>query len=345
MAARSARSCFDINCIGVPGVRRDRAKCCRRTTSARRPGRTTTSRCSRTSRSRASRSSSSASGSSTSSTRRSRRPNVDPQRHRPHAGHRVQPHGGQRAERRRRHGRTACATRPAGSASRENTNRQLRQDQPPPRPPDHRVRAEVLLLDFSRTTWGRSASSDQSDSAGEGHGPPLLFLRRGTSPRPPPPRRFVTIEVCVRVSWSSAQVMCSRSFRSAMSAAVVLCVLVLGPGRATRRRPTRCSRGVWSCTRPAICWGPCRTTRLRSRRSPTAPTSAPNLGAAYVGLGRIDEGIAQYRKALEVEGRPRDSSEPGARALQVRTHRRRGGRVRARPRGRPGEQAGSAAAR
>ena len=63
------------------------------------------------------------------------------------------------------HGRITCPTAsvafvdgvcdPTGGFSFDQTHEaELRQDQPAPRPPHHRVRAEVLLLDFSRLTCG-----------------------------------------------------------------------------------------------------------------------------------------------------------------------------------------------
>ena len=113
---------------------------------------------------------------------------------------------------------------------------------------------------------------------------PKAFLRRGTCPSPRPPRRFVTIEVCVWVSWSSAK-SCAAGLR-AMSAAVVLAFLARpGGDSATRRLRLRAVGGTGEADAAKLEATGRAGTRLRRGRcqgaaAPAAkPAGAPGTAA------------------------------------------------------------------
>ena len=92
------------------------------------------------------------------------------------------------------------------------------------------------------------------------------------------------------------------------------------PSRRLRRRhPARPGRPAPS--RRAICSGGHELRGLPQDLARTTPARS-NLGAAYVRLGRLPEGIDEYRKALALDPASPAYASPGARPLQGRPARR-----------------------
>jgi tetratricopeptide (TPR) repeat protein len=93
--------------------------------------------------------------------------------------------------------------------------------------------------------------------------------------------------------------MCSRSFRPAISAAALL--LVLGAsGVAAQEVDTLLARGM-ALHKAGDLLGAVQNYEIALEAQPDRTDIRSNLGAAYVALGRIDEGIEQYRRALAMQ--------------------------------------------
>ena len=89
-----------------------------------------------------------------------------------------------------------------------------------------------------------------------------------------------------------------------MSAAVVLWLSQLGPGRAAAQEADALLARGMELHQAGDLLGAVQNYRSRSRRSPTAPTSARTWARRTSGSAGIDEGIEQYRKALESKDVP-----------------------------------------
>jgi tetratricopeptide (TPR) repeat protein len=97
-------------------------------------------------------------------------------------------------------------------------------------------------------------------------------------------------------------VMCSRFFRSAISAAALLCVFGSSPAGA-QEADALLARGM-ELHQAGDLLGAVQNYEIALEAQPDRADIRSNLGAAYVGLGRIDDGIEQYRKALETKDVP-----------------------------------------
>jgi tetratricopeptide (TPR) repeat protein len=98
--------------------------------------------------------------------------------------------------------------------------------------------------------------------------------------------------------------MCSRSLPSAMSAALILGFLILGPAWAKAQDVDALLARGMELHQAGDLLGAVQNYQIALEAQPDRTDIRSNLGAAFVGLGRIDEGIEQYRKALESKDVP-----------------------------------------
>jgi len=89
-----------------------------------------------------------------------------------------------------------------------------------------------------------------------------------------------------------------------MSAAAVLCVLGWGPAAAAAQEPDALLARGMELHQAGDLLGAVQNYEIALEAQPDRTDIRSNLGAAYVGLGRIEEGIEQYRKALETKDVP-----------------------------------------
>jgi Tfp pilus assembly protein PilF len=109
--------------------------------------------------------------------------------------------------------------------------------------------------------------------------------------------------------------MCSRSLPSAMSAALILGFLILGPAWAKAQDVDALLARGMELHQAGDLLGAVQNYQIALEAQPDRTDIRSNLGAAFVGLGRIDEGIEQYRKALESKDVPSIRQNLGLRSI------------------------------